>query len=160
SFCRRHARPSTQLGGGGRQRQTAARRNRRRLVFARDSIMIIGLLLAISALVIAIAPAHSHLAVIVLLLVSARPLFEAWQAVRGTALRAALVWAFLALALAVVAQAVAFGEPLALGRPLAERFNYLCVLALLAALGSVLNARTPGGKAWACLMVVMVIVFL
>ena len=122
--------------------------------------MIIGLLLAISALAIAIDPAHAPLAVIVLLLVSTRPLFEAWHAVRGTALRPALVWAFLALALAVVAQAMAVGEPLALGRPLAERFNYLSVLALLAALGSVLNARTPGGKAWACLMVVMVIVFL
>jgi hypothetical protein len=122
--------------------------------------MIMGLLLATSALAIAFDPAHAPVAVIVLLLVSARPLFEAWEAVRGTALRPALVWAFLALALAVVAQAVAIGEPLALGRPLAERFNYLAVLALLAALGSVLNARTPGGKAWACLMVVMVIVFL
>ena len=79
---------------------------------------------------------------------------------RGTALRPALVWAVLALALAVFAQAAALTEPLASGRPLAERFTYLCVLALLAALGSVLNARTPGGKAWAVLMMVLVVVFL
>jgi hypothetical protein len=122
--------------------------------------MVIGLLLASSALAIAFDPARAPLVLIVLLIASARPLLEAWRAVRGTALRPALVWAVLALALAVVAQAFALAEPLALGRPLAERFTYLSVLALLAALGSVLNARTPGGKAWACLMVVMVVVFL
>jgi hypothetical protein len=122
--------------------------------------MVIGLLLAFSALAIAFDPARAPLVLIVLLLVSARPLAEAWQAVRGTALRPALVWAFLALALAVIAQATALAEPLARGRPLAERFTYLSVLAVLAALGSVLNARTPGGRAWAGLMVVMVIVFL
>ena len=109
---------------------------------------------------IAYDPVRAPVVLIVLLLFSTRPLFEAWQAVRGTALRPALVWAFLALTLAVIAQAVALTEPLALGRPLAERFTYLCVLALLAALGSVLNARTPGGKAWAGLMVVLVVVFL
>jgi hypothetical protein len=122
--------------------------------------MVIGLFLASSALAIAIDPGRSPLVLIVLLLASARPLFEAWRAVRGTALRPALVWAFLALALAVIAQTVALLEPLAQGRPLAERFTYLSVLALLAALGSVLNARTPGGKPWAGLMVVLVVVFL
>ena len=122
--------------------------------------MVIGLLLASSAFMIAIDPARAPFVLIVLLLVSARPLFDAWRAVRGTALRPALVWAFLALALAVIAQTAALTEPLSQGRPLAERFNYLSVLALLAALGSVLNARTPGGKAWACLMVVLVVVFL
>ena len=122
--------------------------------------MLIGLLLASSAFAIAFDPARAPLVLIVLLLVSARPLFDAWRAVRGTALRPALVWAFLALALAVFAQAAALTEPLAQGRPLAERFTYLSVLALLAALGSVLNARTPGGKAWAGLMVLLVVVFL
>jgi hypothetical protein len=122
--------------------------------------MIIGLFLASSALAIAIDPARAPLVLIVLLFVSARPLFDAWRAVRGTALRPALVWAFLALALAVIAQTAALTEPLSQGRPLAERFTYLSVLALLAALGSVLNARTPGGKAWAGLMVVLVVVFL
>jgi hypothetical protein len=122
--------------------------------------LVIGLLLASSASAIAIDPARAPVVLIVLLLVSARPLFGAWQAVRGTALRPALVWAFLALALAVIAQAAAMAEPLAQGRPIAERFTYLSVLALLAALGSVLNARTPGGKAWAVLMVLLVVVLL
>src|ERR1035441_980381 len=111
--------------------------------------MMIGLLMACSALAIGIDPARGPLVLIVLLLISARPLFDAWRAARGTALRAALVWAALALACSVIAQAAALTEPLALGRPLAERFTYLCVLALLAALGSVLNARAPGGKVWA-----------
>ena len=121
---------------------------------------MIGLLLALSALAIAIDPARAPLAVIVVLVVASRSLFEAWHDVRGTALRPALVWAILALALAVFAQAAALTQALATGRTLAERFTYLCVLALLAALGSVLNARTPGGKAWACLMMLLVVVFL
>jgi hypothetical protein len=122
--------------------------------------MVIGLFLAFSALAIVIDPARAPFVLIVLLLVSARPLWTAWQAVRGSALRPALVWAFLALALAVIAQAAALAEPFARGRPIAERFTYVAVLALLAALGSVLNARTPGGKAWALLMAMLVVVFL
>jgi hypothetical protein len=122
--------------------------------------MKIGLLLAFSALAIVIDPARAPLACIVVLLVSARPLLRAWRAVRGTALQPALVWAMLALALAVAGQAVALIEPVALGRPFTERITYVFVLALLAALGSVLNARTPGGKTWAGLMMVLVIVFL
>jgi hypothetical protein len=122
--------------------------------------MVIGLLLASSALAIVLEPARAPLVLIALLLVSARPLFAAWQAVRGTALRPALVWAFLALGLAVIAQTIALAEPLARGRPLTERFTYLSVLTLLAALGSVLNARTPGGKAWAGLMALLIVVLL
>jgi hypothetical protein len=122
--------------------------------------MIIGLLMAFSALVIGLDPARSPLVVIVVLLVSVRPLVDAWDGARGTALRAALVWAGLALALAVFAQGAALAEPFAGGRPLAERLTYLSVLTLLAALGSVLNARTPGGKAWAGLMAVLVVVFM
>jgi hypothetical protein len=122
--------------------------------------MVIGLLLACSALAIAIDAARAPVVLIVLLLISTRPLLLAWKAARGTALLPALVWTFLALALAVVAQAVALAEPLASGRPLTERLTYLSVLALLAGLGSVLNARTPGGKAWAILMTVLVVVFL
>ena len=140
--------------------RSATYSNHSELTVRTHQAKVVGLLLAPAAFAIAIDPTHAPLALIVVLVVSARPLIEAWQAVRGTALRPALVWALLALALAVVAQAVALAEPLALGRPLAERFTYLCVLALLAALGSVLNARTPGGKAWACLMMLMVVVFL
>jgi hypothetical protein len=121
---------------------------------------VIGLLLAMSGLAIAIDPARAPLFLIVVLLVAARSLRDGWKAVRGTALRPALVWAMLALALAVIAQAAALSEPLSSGRPIAERFTYLCVLALLAALGSVLNARTPGGRAWAVLMTLLVVVFL
>ena len=96
-----------------------------------------------------------------LLLISARPLRDAWQGVRGTALRPALVWALLALALAVTRAGCRARQSRSLpGRPLAERLTYLSVLALLAGLGSVLNARTPGGKAWAVLMMVLVVVFL
>jgi hypothetical protein len=125
-----------------------------------ESHQVIGLLLALSALAIAIYPARAPIVLIVVLVVSARSLDDAWRAVRGTALRPALVWAILAVALAVVSQVAALTQPLATGRPLAERITYLCVLALLAALGSVLNARTPGGKAWAVLMALLVIVFL
>ena len=119
-----------------------------------------GLLLALAALAIAIDPARAPAAVIVVLMALSRPLFEAWQAVRGTALRPAMVWAIAAVALAVVAQGAALLQPLASGRTIAERLTYLCVLSLLAASGSVLNARTPGGKAWACLMLLLVVVFL
>ncbi len=58
------------------------------------------------------------------------------------------------------AQLVALTEPLSSGRPMAGRLTYLCVLAILAALVSVLNARTPGERVWAGLMVLLVVVFL
>jgi hypothetical protein len=120
----------------------------------------VAILLALSALAVVIDPALAPGVLIVVLVISAWSLVLAWRAVRGTALRPALVWAILGLALALVSQAAALTQPLATGRPLAERFTYLCVLALLAALGSVLNARTPGGKAWAGLMALLVVVFL
>jgi hypothetical protein len=84
----------------------------------------------------------------------------AWKFARGTALRPALFWLAMSMGLAAVAQAVALLEPLSLGRPGAGRLTYLAILALLAALVSVLNARAPGGKVWAGLMVVLVVVFL
>ena len=43
----------------------------------------------------------------------------------------------------------AWTEPLATGRPVAGHLTYICTLATLAALISVLEARTPGGGAWA-----------
>ena len=46
------------------------------------------------------------------------------------------------------------------GRPWTGRITYLMVLLLLASLTSVLGARNPGGKAWAILMVLLVVVFL
>ncbi len=103
--------------------------------------MVIVLLLTLSALLIVIDPSRAPLGLIVVFFALARPLLHARRVVRGTALRPALVWALLAYALGLVAQAVALSEPLASGRPIAQRFTYVCVLAVLAALGSVLNAR-------------------
>ena len=88
------------------------------------------------------------------------PLGRAWRGARRTALGAAVIWAGLAVGLGLVSQAVAWSEPLATGRPLAGQWTYLSALATLAALISVLNARTPGGGAWAILMVLLVLVFL
>jgi hypothetical protein len=88
------------------------------------------------------------------------PVRRAWVAARGTALRASVGWATIALGLGVVSQVVAAAEPLASGRTVAGHWTYLTTLALLAALISVLNARTPGGGAWAILMALLVLVFL
>ncbi|MDR3636264.1 MAG: hypothetical protein P4L84_20850 [Isosphaeraceae bacterium] len=91
---------------------------------------------------------------------TAYPLLRAWRGARGTALRAAVIWAVLATGLAIASQILAALEPVASGRPLAGHVAYLAVLATLATLISVLNARTPGGGAWAILMALLVLVFL
>jgi hypothetical protein len=121
---------------------------------------VIGLLLAVSAAVAGLAPDHAPAVLAVVLASTARPWWDGWKAARGTALRPALVWAALAIAAAIAAQAVGRGEPVAGGRPGAGRLTYLSTLAALAALGSVLNARAPGGRVWAGLMAVLVVVFL
>lgn len=101
------------------------------------------------------------LAVLGLILASALiPVMRAWFAARGTSLRPVLVWAFLAVGLAIAAQGCGLAEPLASGRPWMGRFTYLSTLASLAALLSVLNARTPGAGVWALLMAMLVVVFL
>jgi hypothetical protein len=122
--------------------------------------LVFGLLLAISALAITVVPAHAPLSLIVVFASAIVPWRRAWTGARGTALRPALVWAAIAAALSGLAQAVACFEPLDGGRPAAGHLTYLAVLALLAALVSVLNARTPGEHIWALLMVVLVLVFL
>jgi hypothetical protein len=100
-------------------------------------------------------------AVLILLLLAALyPLARAWNAARGTSLRPVLVWAVAAVGLAIAAQVCGLREPLASGRPWMGRFTYLATLASLAALLSVLNARTPGAGAWAILMAMLVVVFL
>jgi len=71
-----------------------------------------------------------------------------------------VVWGAVAVGLGVVAEALAMTEPLASGRPAAGHVTYLAVLAALAGLISVLNARTPGGGAWAVLMALLIVVFL
>ncbi|HEY2154608.1 MAG TPA: hypothetical protein VGH33_03195 [Isosphaeraceae bacterium] len=91
---------------------------------------------------------------------TAWPWLRAWRAAEGTALRPALVWAAIALALAGLSSAVALTESVESGRPLAGQVGYLSTLAMFAALISVLNARTPGGGAWAILMALLLVVFL
>ena len=88
------------------------------------------------------------------------PVARAWIAASGTALRAAILWAAVAIALGVVSQWFALGESPEGGRPWAGHWAYLSSLATLAALISVLNARRPGGGAWAILMALLVLVFL
>jgi hypothetical protein len=117
-------------------------------------------ILVLSALLIVLIPEQAPPALALVLLSTAWPWRKAWQAARGTALRPALVWLALAVAVAIVAQDVAWSEPLETGRPGAGRLTYLSVLATLAALVSVLNARAPGEKVWAGLMVMLVVVFL
>jgi hypothetical protein len=87
-------------------------------------------------------------------------LARAWRGTRGTALRPALVWCAITLGVASISQAIAVTEPFESGRPLAGQAVYLATLAGLAALVSVLNARSPGGEAWAILMVLLVVIFL
>jgi hypothetical protein len=100
-------------------------------------------------------------AVVFVMLASAGvPLWMAARAVRGTALRSAVIWAVLAIGLGLISQAVALGEPLNTGRPAAGHWTYVCMLAALAALISVFNARRPGEAAWAILMALLVVVFL
>jgi hypothetical protein len=125
-----------------------------------ESPHVIGLLLVLTALAIGVDPARAPLAVLVSIASTYRPWLDAWRQARGTALRPALVWALLAIALAAIAQLASLCEPLGTGRPLAGKVTYVAVLALLAAFVSVLNARTPSGRVWAGLMALLVVVFL
>lgn len=88
------------------------------------------------------------------------PLATAWRAAAGTALRPAVTWAGLALLIGLISQVAAWTEPLESGRPMTGHLVYLSVLSAIAALVSVLNARRPGGGAWAILMALLVLVFL
>ncbi|GAC1325415.1 MAG: hypothetical protein NVSMB14_17640 [Isosphaeraceae bacterium] len=84
----------------------------------------------------------------------------AWKSVRGTALRPAVIWSWIAWTLAMIAQAVAWSESVESGRPWSGHWTYLATLATLATLLTVFNARKPGGGAWAILMAVLVLVLL
>jgi hypothetical protein len=116
--------------------------------------------MASSALAIGIEPERAPALVLLSLASAALPWRDAWRGASGTALRPALIWVALALGASSLAQLVALTEPIASGRPLTGRLTYLAVLALLAGLVSVLNARTPGERVWAGLMVLLVVVFL
>jgi hypothetical protein len=119
-----------------------------------------GLSLALSAIAIGVDPSRAPIVLAVSLATTVFPLHSAWISARGTALRPALIWVALVIAFALLAQVLACFEPLAGGRPATGRVTYLAVLAALAALISVLNARSPGGGVWAILMVLLVVVFL
>ncbi len=120
----------------------------------------IGLILACSPLAMWFQPTEAPVVLFFLIATTAHPLREVWRRSEGTALRPGLIWVAASMALTLVAQALAWLEPFASGRPLAARLTYLAVLAVLAALVFVLNARMPGDKVWAGLTVVMVVVFL
>ena len=118
------------------------------------------LLLLVAGLALVAAPVRAPAAVAIALFTAFWPLARAWRGARETELRAAVVWATLAVALGILAQGVAWFEPIVTGRPGAGHVAYLSVLATLSALISVLNARSPGGGAWAILMGLLVLVFL
>src|SRR4051794_36475138 len=102
---------------------------------------VAGLILAWAGWAVVAAPGIAPAAVLAGLLTATVPLGIAWRASRGTALRASVAWAGLALGLGVVAQALALGEAPAGGRPAAGHWAYVCTLTALAASISVLNAR-------------------
>ena len=122
--------------------------------------LLIGSLMASFALAIGVDPARAPALILIGLASAAFPWRDAWREAGGTALRPALIWVALALAFFAIAQLIAFTEPLSDGRPVTARITYIAVLAVLAALVSVLNARTPGERVWAGLMVLLVVVFL
>src|SRR4051794_25224683 len=97
-------------------------------------------------------PAWGPLAVLPALLLTLGPLARAWRGAQGTALRSSLVWVMVAVGLGLTAELLAVFEPIAGGRPAAGHATYLCTLASLAGLISVLNARKPGAGVWAILM--------
>jgi hypothetical protein len=120
---------------------------------------VIALLLISSAVMIGLVPTTAPLALALVMFSTAWPWHRAWRCARGTALRPALVWLALAIVVATVAQGIAWNEPVAGGRPRAGGLTYLAILATLAALVSVLNARAPGERIWASLMVLLVVLF-
>ena len=117
-------------------------------------------LLVLSGLLVMLVPALAPWGVMIALCGAIRPWLSAWKGALGTALRGALVWAGLTIALGLLAQVQALFELPETGRPWTGRITYLMVLAMLASLTSVLGARNPGGRAWAILMVLLVVVFL
>jgi hypothetical protein len=119
-----------------------------------------GLVVLAGGVLLVAWPERAPLAVVAGLVLALGPLVQAWRGARGTGLGAAVVWGVVAVALGVVAEALALAEPMAGGRPAAGHVTYLATLAALAGLISVLNARAPGGGAWAVLMVLLVLVFL
>lgn len=118
------------------------------------------ILLATGGLALVVVPGWAPLPVGLALGTAVVPWLTAWRGARGTELRPAVAWAGLALFMALGSQGVAALETINSGRPMAGHLVYLSVLASFAALISVLNARRPGGGAWAILMALLILVFL
>lgn len=123
-------------------------------------VLMVGAILSLGGLALVVQPGWAPLWVGVGVATAFGPWWGAWRGAGGTALRPAVTWAGLALLVALGSQIAAWFEPVESGRPLAGHVVYLSVLATLAALVSVLNARRPGGGAWAILMALLVVVFL
>ncbi len=132
----------------------------RRGVVAAGSNAVIGLLLALSVLLVWLKPGRAPIALSVVIATTVLPWRQAWRIAAGTALKPALWWVAAAMGLLLLAQLVAAFEPFAGGRQVSGRLIYVAVLMLLAALVFVLNARTPGHRVWAGLTLVLVVVFL
>ena len=131
------------------------------LAFLQLSIRaILATCLILSIVTLKVAPHWTPIFVLGALAGSSQPFVRACRMSRGTALRPAIVWAGIAIGMTIVAQAVATVEPFEGGRPGSGRWTYLATLAAFASLISVLNARKPGGVAWAILMGLLVLVFL
>jgi hypothetical protein len=94
------------------------------------------------------------------LLLATWPLVRAWRAARGTALRASVIWAGIAVGVGILSQIAAMREPFDSGQPISGHLSYLTTMAAIAMLISVLGARKPGGGAWAILMSLLLLVFL
>ncbi|SIO67597.1 hypothetical protein SAMN05444166_8398 [Singulisphaera sp. GP187] len=120
----------------------------------------IRILLALGGLALIFDPGWAPACVGLALGTAIVPWRAAWRGAQGTELRPAVAWAGLAILIGLVSQGVAGTETIASGRPMAGHLVYLAVLASFAALISVLNARRPGGGAWAILMALLVLVFL
>jgi hypothetical protein len=119
-----------------------------------------GIVLLAAGVALLIAPEGAPLGVAAALAMALLPLMRAWRGARDTALRSAVVWGFASITVGVIAQVCAALEPLEVGRPAAGHLQYVSVLAALAGLISVLNARSPGSGAWAILMGLLVLVLL
>lgn len=88
------------------------------------------------------------------------PIAIAWRAAARTALRPAVAWAGVSMLLGATVHLAGSLEGTTPGRPVAGHLAYLSTLAGLSASISVLNARRPGGGAWAILMGLLALVML
>src|SRR5205823_12305349 len=114
-----------------------------KLVWNNWIVFMVWVVLGTGGIALVWFPAQAPGWVLAGLATTAWPWVVARRGARGTALGSAVAWGALALALGGVAQVVGWREPYASGRSGAGQWAYLSVLATLAALISVFNARRP-----------------